>query len=593
MIRPRMTLMVVAAALSVLLLPFSNAAAQSLPPEVGDAVLIATNSIQIDRDTVVVSGGLVVNNASSSTVLGELDLSLDQLVTTPAGYVLKANSIDIDGGAVVNSAVFYNTLQNNGTINGVLFTPLSLPVFSSLPQLLDGTAGTQNITIGANQSQTLGAGSYGALSVGRDATVRLSGGTYVFSSITTDRGGSIAFDAAANVVVKGAMNLGTNGTISAASGLTTKYKIFYVHDAVTLGKDSVIAATIHAPNGTITASEGTHLTGALVARDIRVGRGSSLTVRNGFRNVAPVANPQTVSTNGTTPLAITLTGSDADGDPLTFSIVTPPSNGTLSAITQTGPTSATVTYTPAFADPDDGFIFRVTDSEGATGEALVSINGGRPSGTPTVTVDDGSSDVFVNEATTLGLNGTASNGATLTFSIVGSGPSHGTLGSITQPSSPGAPATVVYTPAQDYTGPDSFQFQGCITFSGNPICDGGTFSINVAARTEPTNIAPDLHVTAVATTSLSFELPTAEARTFRVLSLPSSGTLRDGNGAPITSVPYSLPSNQLTFDAPATVGTVSFTYEATAGETVDTGIVTISILAATCANDPRFCDDGR
>src|SRR5207237_816431 len=37
---------------------------------VGNAVLLATNSIQIDRDSVVLSGDVIVNNAASGPVLG-------------------------------------------------------------------------------------------------------------------------------------------------------------------------------------------------------------------------------------------------------------------------------------------------------------------------------------------------------------------------------------------------------------------------------------------------------------------------------------------------------------------------------------------
>src|SRR5438477_13093698 len=120
--------------------------------------------------------------------------------------------------------------------------------------------------------------------------------------------------------------------------------------------------------------------------------------------------------------------------------------------------------------------------------------------------------------------GTASNGATLTFSIVSSAPSHVTLGAITQPSSPAAPSSVVYTPAQDYTGPDSFQFQGCAT-----ACDGGTYTLNVAARTgEPTDLAPDINVSTPAGTDLAIELPggsTSSQSTRRFVLHPTAAVL--------------------------------------------------------------------
>src|SRR5213075_2856881 len=116
-----------------------------LPPAVGNAVLLATNSVQVDRNVHVVSGDLVVNDVAATPILGEQQLSIDQGVTTPAGYALKANSVDIDAGASVGGSVYYNFLQNNGSVAGSLNTPLALPVISPLPTLGNATAGTQNI----------------------------------------------------------------------------------------------------------------------------------------------------------------------------------------------------------------------------------------------------------------------------------------------------------------------------------------------------------------------------------------------------------------------------------------------------------------
>src|SRR3954451_17895042 len=65
-------------------------------PGVGNAVLLARNSIQIAQSAVVVYADVIVNNATVGPVLGELALSLDRLVTTPAGYKLAATSVDLD-----------------------------------------------------------------------------------------------------------------------------------------------------------------------------------------------------------------------------------------------------------------------------------------------------------------------------------------------------------------------------------------------------------------------------------------------------------------------------------------------------------------
>jgi hypothetical protein len=58
-------------------------------------------------------------------------------------------------------------------------------------------------------------------------------------------------------------------------------------------------------------------------------------------NTAPVASNQAVSTNKNTAKPITLTATDANNDPLTYTIVTPPAHGTISP-----GTGAARTYTP-------------------------------------------------------------------------------------------------------------------------------------------------------------------------------------------------------------------------------------------------------
>src|SRR5688500_12740641 len=102
-------------------------------PGVGNAVLLATNSIQIDQGAIVISGDVIVNNATVGPFLGEAALSLDRLVSTPAGYKLAATSVDLDRDAMAGGDVYFNTLSNQGTIAGAQITPLALPVFATLP----------------------------------------------------------------------------------------------------------------------------------------------------------------------------------------------------------------------------------------------------------------------------------------------------------------------------------------------------------------------------------------------------------------------------------------------------------------------------
>jgi uncharacterized repeat protein (TIGR01451 family) len=95
-------------------------------------------------------------------------------------------------------------------------------------------------------------------------------------------------------------------------------------------------------------------------------------------NRPPMANNQSLATTFNTPKAITLTGSDADGDPLTYIIVGQPVNGTLSLLDTN---AGTVTYTPANNyTGTDTFTFRVND--GTTNSALATVT--ITVGTPTI-----------------------------------------------------------------------------------------------------------------------------------------------------------------------------------------------------------------
>jgi len=85
-------------------------------------------------------------------------------------------------------------------------------------------------------------------------------------------------------------------------------------------------------------------------------------------NIVPVANEQNITLNEDTSKALTLTASDADGDTLTYSIVTQPTHGIL------GGTAPSMTYTP-MADyfGDDSFTFKVNDGTVDSAVQTVSI----------------------------------------------------------------------------------------------------------------------------------------------------------------------------------------------------------------------------
>jgi len=91
-------------------------------------------------------------------------------------------------------------------------------------------------------------------------------------------------------------------------------------------------------------------------------------------NTPPVANNTNATTLEDHAVTVTMTASDADGNAITFSIVTGPAHGSLSAIFNATPTSAQVTYTPdANYNGSDSFTFQADDGQGGTSTGTVSI----------------------------------------------------------------------------------------------------------------------------------------------------------------------------------------------------------------------------
>ncbi|MBC8126255.1 MAG: tandem-95 repeat protein, partial [Gloeobacteraceae cyanobacterium ES-bin-144] len=157
----------------------------------------------------------------------------------------------------------------------------------------------------------------------------------------------------------------------------------------------------------------------------------------------PVANAQAVSTDEDTPLGITLSGSDIDGDTLTtFSVTVQPLHGTLTG------TGANRNYTPEanYFGPDS-FTFTTSDGEFISTPATVSITVNPVNDMPLAIAKS----ISVNEdnVLTTTLAGSDVEGSPLTYTVVNP-PVNGTV------TLAGAVAT--YTPYANFHGPDSFSF---------------------------------------------------------------------------------------------------------------------------------------
>ena len=164
---------------------------------------------------------------------------------------------------------------------------------------------------------------------------------------------------------------------------------------------------------------------------------------------------------------IVLTGSDLDGGPLTFTVLSLPLHGTLTGA------EPNLTYTPAadYFGPDT-FTFKVNDGALDGNVATVTITvtpvNDPPIATPQVVVTP--EDV----ALPITLSGTDIDGGPLTYSVV-TPPTQGILS--------GAGANLIYTPNANDNGPGTFTFTA---FDG--LATSAPASINITVT--PVNNQP-------------------------------------------------------------------------------------------------------
>jgi len=120
-----------------------------------------------------------------------------------------------------------------------------------------------------------------------------------------------------------------------------------------------------------------------------------------IENSVPVAEAQTITTDEDTEIFIRLTGSDADGDNLTYEIIEAPAHGTLSG------TAPNLNYIPVENyNGNDTFLFTASDGVLTSDTAMVSLTINPVNDSP---LSNAGSDQFVFVGDTVSLNGSGSS----------------------------------------------------------------------------------------------------------------------------------------------------------------------------------------
>ncbi len=277
---------------------------------------------------------------------------------------------------------------------------------------------------------------------------------------------------------------------------------------------------------------------------------------------SPVANNQNVSVNENSSVGITLTGSDPQSLPLTYSVVTNHAHGLLSGA------APALTYTPTGGyTGSDSFTFKVNDGTLNSAAATVSITVNAASGAPTANAQS----ITVVEDTATGLTLTGSDPASLplTYSVV-TNPASGILS--------GTAPALTYTPNANFNGSDSFTFK---VNNGTTDSVAATISISVTA----VNDAPVASAQSVTTTTNVAKAITlsgsdvdgcsAGTYTYSVTTQPTNGAVAPATGAAVCS------SGTLTASVTYTPnsgfnGSDSFVFKLNDG-TADSATATVSV----------------
>ena len=278
-------------------------------------------------------------------------------------------------------------------------------------------------------------------------------------------------------------------------------------------------------------------------------------------NDAPVAEPQSVTVVEDIATDITLSGSDIDGDALTYTIVTGPAHGSLSG------TGSIKTYTPAANyNGTDTFTFKANDGTIDSSIATVTITVTAVNDAPFAT--NQSVNTAEDTAKPITLSGSDPEGAPLTFTVV-TQPLHGDLS--------GTAPELTYTPDANYYGPDSFTFK-----VNDGTVDSNTATVTITVT--PVNDAPLAEEQSVSTAEDTAKAITLtgtdvdyDTLTYSIVSQPAHGTLNVIG----PDVSYTPAANYN--------GSDSFTFKVNDG-TIDSNIATVTITV-TAVNDAPVADN--
>jgi Bacterial Ig domain/Dockerin type I domain len=415
-----------------------------------------------------------------------------------------------NGGGVANQGSGSFTIDKGSTISGNTASKWGGGIFSSGPMTISGSTITNNSATGGIGAGGVSEGG-GGIFADKAAAIITATNSRIAGNIAIVGGSQLDGDGGASSggVLNAANNwFGTNTPTASLFGLGVKtlttapfLKMTFNATPTTLASggssalttaittNSVGGSGFSAPDGTPVAFAATSglviptstvTSGGSASANYTAGSpgspsvsatidGQTLSINLNVTAGTPTADPQSVNVSFNTAKFIRLTGSDPDAPrlPLTFTVTTSPSHGTLSG------TAPNLIYTPISGyHGADAFTFKVDNGFNSSAPATVSLT--VAVGTPTANAQ--SVNVAFNTAQAITLTGSDPDVPPLALTYSTSTASHGVLS--------GTAPNLTYTPNAGYHGADSFTFT---VSNGSNTSTPATVSIAVGVGTPTAN----------------------------------------------------------------------------------------------------------
>jgi hypothetical protein len=540
------------------------------------------------------SGGIILNYSSGTTTITptivltgagqSFDTGSEKPQLTTSAVNLNGNSLNVDGfgtveigGNIVNS-IGTPTITKLGAGKAVLSgfnnSPFNLSVSAGTLYADGFFAGSGTITVGSNG---ILAGTDGGIVKATTVTGTVAPGTLT-DSTTTLEFSSLSFVSGAgtktlDLDIQGAVAGDTHDrvTISSGGSITLNSATLALDFGSYIPPIGTVFTLIN--NASASAISGTFTGIAQAASVVNGGQQLRFSYLGGTGNDftatvldrAPVANNQIVSTNEDIALPVTLTAFDANGQTITYNLVTGPSNGTLSG------SGASRTYTPnANFNGTDSFTFQTNAGGLNSNVATVSITVNPVNDAPTLNAI--SNPVPINE----------DSGQLVNLAVIGAGASNESQ-TLTITATSDNPA-LIPNPTVSYTSPNTTGFLSytpVANASGSAVItvtvNDGQASNNTVSRTFTVTVNPVNDPPTLDTIGNPAAINEDAGQQTVNLSGIGTGAANESQTLTVTATSNNaaiIPNPVVTYTSPDTTGSLSYTPVANAN---GSAVITVTV----------------